>query len=144
MLLWPASNCIAQEKKIPSLVCPLNDAVEIPAEKAGINFDSPEMKLVISSATDTLVKASADAVISRIQYDEDGLIEVVYYHRDYWFWISGLSKAVTRKDQKVKSGDVIGHLPFGKSMEILIYDFETPLDPKSILPCIVPKPARNN
>ncbi len=83
-----------------------------------------------------MVKACTDAVISTIQRDaEDGTWEVVFYRKNYWFWLSGLSKVVVRKDQRVKTGDVIGHLETGKKIELLLYDFETPIDPKKYMSC---------
>ena len=71
-----------------------------------------------------------------IQKDaEDGTWEIVFYHKDYWFWLSGLTSVVVRKDQKVKAGDILGHLETGKKIELLLYDFETPIDPKKYLKC---------
>jgi hypothetical protein len=81
------------------------------------------------------VKACADAVISVVQKDEEGKMEIVFYHKNYWFWLSGVSKAVVRKDQKVKAGEVIGHLQPGEKLELLLYDFETPMDPKKYMKC---------
>ncbi|MGZ8524447.1 MAG: M23 family metallopeptidase [Chitinophagaceae bacterium] len=90
---------------------------------------------MLSSATDTLVKACTDAIISTIQRDEDGKWEIVFNRKDYWFWLSGLSKVTVRKDQKVKAGDTIGHLVAGQQLELLLYDFETPIDPKKYMNC---------
>jgi hypothetical protein len=46
-----------------------------------------------------------------------------------------LSKVAVRKDQKVKTGDTIGHLLPGQKIELLLYDFETPVDPKKYMNC---------
>ncbi len=134
-LLFLPISLIAQKKDSLRLICLLDNAIEAPPEKPGINMGPKEMKIVLSSATDTLVKACADAVISVVQKDEEGKTEIVFYYKNYWFWLSGLSKAVVRKDQKVKAGEVIGHLQPGEKIELLLYDFETPMDPKKYMKC---------
>ena len=86
---------IAQKPKKDTLrlTCLLNDAIEPPAEEQGVDFGTKELKIVLTSLTDTLVKACTDAVISTIQKEaDDGTWEIVFYHKDYWFWLSGLSK----------------------------------------------------
>jgi Peptidase family M23 len=127
---------LAQKKDTLRLTCLLNDAIEAPAERQGVDFGKKELKIVLSSATDTLVKACADAVIGTVQKDaDDGTWEIVFSHKNYWFWLSGLSKVVVRKDQKVKAGDTLGYLDNGKKIELLLYDFETPIDPKKYMNC---------
>jgi len=127
---------LAQKKDTLRLTCLLNDVTEQPAEKKGVDLGVKELKIVLSSSTDTLVKACTDAVISTIQKDtDDGTWEIVFQHKNYWFWLSGLSQVVVRKDQKVKTGDIIGYLDTGKKIELLLYDFETPVDPKKYMNC---------
>jgi hypothetical protein len=136
VFLFLPFGLLAQKKDTLRLTCLLNDAIEPPVEKQGVDFGKKELKIVLASATDTLVKACADAVISTIQRDaDDGTWEIVFYHKNYWFWLSGLSKVVVRKDQKVKAGDTLGHLDTGKKIELLLYDFETPIDPKKYMNC---------
>jgi len=126
----------AQKKDTLRLTCLLDDVTVPTPEKQGVDFGVKELKIVLSSSTDTVVKACADAVISTIQsHAEDGTWEIVFFHRDYWFWLSGLSKVVVRKDQKVKTGDILGYLDRGKKIELLLYDFETPIDPKKYMKC---------
>ena len=127
-------HLLAQKKDPLRLTCLLDHATEHP-EKQAINSGQKELKIILSSTTDTLVKAPADAVISTIQKDEEGKWEIVFYQKDYWFWLTGLSKVVVRKDQKVKTGDTIGHLVPGQKIELLLYDFETPIDPKKYMDC---------
>lgn len=134
MLLMPLS-LLAQKKDTLRLNCLLDNPIVALDEKPGINVGAKELKIVLSSTTDTLVKACTDAVISVVQRDEEGKMEIVFFHKDYWFWLSGLSKAVVRKHQKVKTGDVIGHLKPGDKIELLLYDFETPIDPKKYMKC---------
>ncbi|MFC0772739.1 M23 family metallopeptidase [Terrimonas alba] len=125
----------AQKKDLPQLSCFLTDPVQHAPEKAAINVGQPEPKIILSSTTDTLVKACIDATISNVQKDEEGKWEIVFYHKDYWFWLSGVSKPSVRKDQKVKTGDAIGILQPGQKLELLLYDFETPIDPKKYMHC---------
>jgi hypothetical protein len=136
LLFFLPFGLLAQKKDSLLLTCLLNDATEPPPEKQGIDFGAKELKIVLTSSSDTLVKACTDAVISTIQRDgDDGTWEIVFYHKDYWFWLSGLTKVVVRKDQKVKTGDIIGYLDAGKKIELLLYDFETPIDPKKYMKC---------
>lgn len=94
-----------------------------------------EPKLVLSSDTDTTVKAAMDAIVSKVQRDQNGTWEVVYYHQDYWFWISGINKVAVRPNQRVKAGDAIGYNEPGQPIELLVYDFETLVDPRKYLRC---------
>ncbi len=129
-------SLLAQKKDSLRLTCLLNDASEPAPEKKSVDFGTKELKIVLSSPTDTLVKACTEAVISTIQKDaDDDTWEIVFYHKNYWFWLSGLSKVAVRKDQKVKTGDTLGYLDTGKKIELLLYDFETPIDPKKYMKC---------
>ena len=128
-------HLLAQKKDTLRLTCLLNNATEHQEKQTG-NSGQTEMKIILSSTTDTLVKACTDAVISTIEKDEQGKWDIVFYHKDYWFWLTGLSKVVVRKDQKVKTGDTIGHLLPGQKIELLLYDFETPVDPKKYMNCV--------
>ena len=127
-------HLLAQKKDTLHLICLLDNATEH-QEKQGINLGQKELKIILSSLTDTSVKACTDAIISTIQQEEDGKWDIVFYHKDYWFWLSGLSKLVVRKDQRVKKGDTIGYLLPGQKIELLLYDFETLVDPKKYMSC---------
>jgi len=127
-------HLLAQKKDTLRLTCLLNNATEH-QEKQGINMGPKELKLILSSSTDTLVKACADAVISTIQRDEEGKWDIVFNQKDYWFWLTGVSKVTVKKDQRVKAGDPIGIVQPGEKIELLLYDFETPLDPKKYMSC---------
>ncbi len=122
-----------QLKDSLSISCILLKAKDITPQKREDGMD--ELKLVLSSSTDTTVRAGMDAVISKVQRTQEGKWEVVYYHQDYWFWMSGISKVTVRPNQKVKAGDTIGINEPGEPVELLVYDFETPVDPKKYLKC---------
>jgi hypothetical protein len=75
-----------------------------PHRKSELYDSGPvELKIVLSSASDTLVKACTDARVSSVQKGDDGKWEVVFFQKDYWFWLSGLTKAYVTKNQKVKT-----------------------------------------
>lgn len=134
IVCFPCS-LVAQKKDLPQLPCFFNNSIQHTPEKAAVNQGQEEPKLIVSSATDTLVKACIDATISNVQKGEEGKWEIVFYHKDYWFWLSGVDKPSVRKDQKVKTGDAIGTLQVGQKLELLLYDFETPIDPKKYINC---------
>ena len=127
-------HLLAQKKDTLRLTCLLNNATEH-QEKQAVNMGPKELKLILSSTTDTVVKACADAVISTIQRDEEGKWDVVFNQKDYWFWLTGVSKVTVKKDQRIKAGDTIGIIQPGEKIELLLYDFETPLDPKKYMNC---------
>ena len=127
-------HLLAQKKDTLRLTCLLNNAIEH-QEKQAVNTGPKELKLILSSTTDTVVKACTDAVISTIQRDEEGKWDVVFNKKDYWFWLTGVSKVIVKKDQKIKAGDTIGIIQPGEKIELLLYDFETPLDPKKYMNC---------
>ena len=117
------------------LSCPLNDAVEPPPPKLAYGYGKQEGSVTLTSASDTMVKACTDATVSKIQQDAEGKWEVVLFYNDYWFWYSGVSKVLVKRNQVLKSGDTIGIIQPGQEMELLLYDFETPIDPKKYLDC---------
>jgi hypothetical protein len=43
------------------LVCPLNDAIVVPPPKNAIQFDPPDLCIVLASVPDTVVKACTGA-----------------------------------------------------------------------------------
>jgi len=133
-LLSNAQKGRKQAKDSLSLGCILYQAKDItPKEDRADGMKEP--KLVLISNTDTTIKAGMDAVISKVQRGQEGKWEVVYYHQDYWFWVSGITKVAVRPNQKVKAGDTIGYIETGDPVELLVYDFETPVDPKKYLKC---------
>ena len=117
------------------LGCLLNDYAFVRKEKPAIDMGQEEPSLTISSSTDTLVRAPVDLVISTVRRIENGRYEVVAYHQDYFLWITGIATTAVRKNQKIRKGDTLGMLPAGSPLELLLYDFETPVDPAPFLDC---------
>ena len=132
--MWSQQHS-TKDKDSVILGCLLYNAKEPPAEKPAIDLGTTELKLVLTSNTDTVVKAPIDAVVSTVQREADGTWEVVFYHQDYWFWLSGLTTTNTRPKANLKPGQPIGTLAPGRKLELLMFDFETPVDPKNYMRC---------
>jgi hypothetical protein len=130
-----ATRGAAQKKdSLGVLACPLNGGYQPAQPKQAYEYDKPPLNIILTSATDSVVRASIDGVVSKVQRGEEGY-EIVFYHNDYWFWYSGISKTAVRANQKIKAGDALGYIEPGQQIELLIYDFETPIDPKKYLDC---------
>lgn len=133
-------NLLAQNDSI-RLVCPLNEAVLVPPPKNAIKFDPPDLCIVLASKPDTVVKSCTNARVTNVTQNEDdgGRWEVVifckYKDKEYYFWYTGLEKVVVRRNDALKEGQPIGFIKPGGKIELLMYDFETPVDPTKYLSC---------
>ena len=139
LLLMPADSSAqnrrrAQVKDSLILSCIFLQAKDITPKESRADGQK-ELKLVLASNSDTVVKACMDGVISKVQRDQDGKWEVVFYHQDYWFWLTGITTVAVKPNQKVKAGQAIGYNETGEPVELLVYDFETPVDPKKYMRC---------
>ncbi|RYY62740.1 MAG: hypothetical protein EOO05_01735 [Chitinophagaceae bacterium] len=117
------------------LGCVLRGQVFAPDDDELNVVGEKELKAVMSSETDTTVRAPWDLTVSSVKRLEDGTFEMVASHQDYWFWFTGIEKTKLYKGQVLKTGDAIGYLETGKKIELLLYDFETPLDPRKYITC---------
>lgn len=117
------------------LKCPLEEAVIVPPPKNVIHYDEPDLCIVLVSKPDTTVKACINGKVTNVEQTDDGKWDVVYYYKDYYFWFSGLSKATVRRNDVVKAGQPIGYISPGDKVEMLLYKFETQLDPTRFLDC---------
>ena len=121
------------------LSCPLDEAIVVPPPKNAIHYDPPDLCVVLTSKPDTTVKAVFDAQVTNVVVDEEGRYEVVLFakikNKDYYFWYTGLKKAVVRRHNIVKAGQPLGFINPGDKLEMLMYQFETPLDPSKYLDC---------
>lgn len=122
------------------LLCPLNDATVVPPPKTQVPGD-PDLCIVVLSLTDSAVKAVTNGKITSVEDnpDEKGKWDIVFFSRykniDYYFWYSGLAKTIVNRNQVIKAGQPIGYIKPGDKIELLMYDFETPLDPTKYLSC---------
>jgi hypothetical protein len=126
----------AQKKDSLKLVCPLNDAIEPPADKQPYSLGVTEVKIVLASATDTTVKACTAGTVTNVMKDDDGTWMLMLNSKDYYFVYSGITRTSARRGLRVQAGDAIGYLKPGGKIEFQLYDFETPLDPKKYVNCL--------
>ena len=133
-------SLLAQNDSI-RLYCPLNEAVVVPPPKNVMHYDIPDLCIVLQSIPDTVVKACSAGTITNVtkSEDENGGWEVViftrYKNKEYYFWYSGLDKIVVRRNEAVKPGQALGIIKPGGKIELLMYDFETQVDPTRFLEC---------
>jgi murein DD-endopeptidase MepM/ murein hydrolase activator NlpD len=117
----------------PRLICPLANATEV-FEKQPYSLGK-ELKIILSSASDTTVKAGVAGTVTNVQQDEDHKYIVILEFKNYYFWYGGITKPLVREDQKIKAGDILGTLAPGGKLELHFFDFEDPIDPKKLLDC---------
>ena len=123
------------------LICPLNEATVVPPPKNVIHLDQPDLCIVLVSIPDTIVKAVTVGRVTNVvpSEEEEGKWEVVFYcrfkNKEYYFWYTGLSKAIVHKNDVLKEGQPLGYIKSGEKIELLMYDFETPVDPLKYLDC---------
>lgn len=139
-LLLPMS-LLAQDSL--RLKCPLNEAVVVPPSKNAIRYDPPDLCVVLTSKPDTTVKACIESRVTNVEQNEEGTWDVVLFYRnrrtnkDYYFWYTGLSKTIVRRNDVLKVSQPLGYITPGGKMEMLMYEFETQLDPSKYLDCTV-------
>jgi len=138
MILFVPAILVAQVDSI-RLACPLNDAIVVPPPKEAIHYDPPDLCVVLMSKPDTTVKAVINARVTNVEIDEEGNYGVVLFARlrgkDYYFWYTGLKRSVVSRNSMVKVGQPLGYIPSGHKIEMLMFQFETPLDPSKYLDC---------
>lgn len=137
LVLLTVSLCSNAQKnnKIPPphLICPLADASEV-FEKQPYSLGK-ELKIILSSPSDTTVKAGVAGTVTNVQLGEDRKYIVILEFKNYYLWYSGITKSLVKEDQKIKAGDLLGTLAPGGKLELHFFDFEEPIDPKKYLDC---------
>ncbi len=140
-LLLPVCT-LAQQDSV-WLKCPLDEAVVVPPSKNAIRYDPPDLCIVLTSKPDTTVKACIESRVTNVEQNEEGTWDIVLFYRnrrtnkDYYFWYTGLNRTIVRRNDILKVGQAIGHIVPGGKMEMLMYEFETQLDPSKYLDCKV-------
>lgn len=134
-LFFLSINAAAQKKDSIKLSCPLNEAVEPPAEKQPYSLGIKDLKVTMKSPSDTTVKACINGTITNVMRAEEGGWIVIFNHNDYYFLYSGITKVTVKEGQKVQNAATLGSLKLGDKLEFQMYDFETPLDPKKFFNC---------
>ncbi len=136
-LLFIAPAFVYGQKDSVWLKCPLDEAIIVPPPKNVMKFDEPDLCVGLVSVPDTTVKACITGRVSNVIQNEDEKWDVVFYYRDYYFWYSGLSKVIVKKNDNLKASQPLGYITPGDKLELSIYKFETPLDPTRFLDCKV-------
>jgi Peptidase family M23 len=131
-------HLLAQKDSI-RLICPLNDAVVVPPPKNQVKFDEPDLCIVLMSIPDTVVKSVGTGRITNTENTEETGYGVVLFSKingkEYYFWYTGMTKLLVRRNDVVKVGQPIGYISPGSKMELTMYEFETPIDPTGYLDC---------
>ena len=128
----------AQKDSI-KLICPLNDAVVVPPPKNQVNFDEPDLCIVLMSIPDSVVKSVGTGRITNTENTEETGYGVVLFSKingkEFYFWYTGMTKLLVRRNDVVKVGQPLGYISPGNKIELTMYEFETPIDPVKYLDC---------
>jgi len=123
------------------LTCPLNEAVVVPPNKNAIHYDPPDLCITLTSRPDTIVKACINGRVTNVEQNDEGTWDVVFFYKDYrknkeyYFWYTGMKNVIVKRNDNVKAGQPIGFIMPGTPLEMLMYEFETQLDPSKYIDC---------
>ncbi len=135
VLLQPTS-LMAQNTR---LMCPLNDAIIVPPPKNVIHYDEPDLCIVLQSVPDSIVKSVGTGRVTNTEFTDESKNGVVLFvklnGKDYYFWYTGMNKLLVKRNDVVKIGQPLGYISPGERVELMMYEFETPVDPINYLDC---------
>lgn len=121
------------------LTCPLNEAIVVPPPKNVIHYDQEDLCVVLKSIPDSVVKSAGTGRVTNTEYTEDSKNGIVLYlklkGKDYYIWYTGLDKLLVRRNDVVKAGQPLGYVSAGGKIELIMYEFETPVDPIRFFDC---------
>jgi Peptidase family M23 len=130
---------VFSQKDSMRLMCPLKEATVVPPPKNVIHYDQPDLCVVLQSIPDTVVKSVGTGRVTNTEYTEESKNGVVLFvkmnGKDYYFWYTGLDKLLVHRNEVVKIGQPLGYLKNGGRIELLMFEFETPVDPVKYLDC---------
>lgn len=130
---------LLSQKDSLRLVCPLQEATVVPPPKNMIRYDPPDLCIVLTSIPDTIVKSAAQARVTNTEQDDEGKYGVVLFVKhgktEYYLWYTGLSSLSVKKNEQLKAGQPLSSIRTGDKIELLMFDFETPVDPVRFLDC---------
>lgn len=137
-LLITDSAVYAQKDSI-RLICPLNEAIVVPPPKNVIHYDQEDLCVVLKSIPDSVVKSAGTGRVTNAEYTEESKNGIVLYlklkGKDYYIWYTGLDKVIVRRNDVVKPGQPLGYVSPGGKIELVMYEFETPVDPVKFFDC---------
>ncbi|MEJ0106399.1 MAG: M23 family metallopeptidase [Bacteroidota bacterium] len=119
---------------LTNLACPLQNGIMKSPSQEGYGYKG-DVKMVVTSVTDTLLLSPVDGKIDLISPGEGGKYEVVMHHNDYNIWLTGVSKVLVKKNDELKKGQPLGKVKPGDEIELLLFNDEEPVDPKKYLDC---------
>jgi hypothetical protein len=119
---------------LTSLACPLQNGIMKSPSQEGYGYKG-DVKMVVTSSTDTLLLSPVDGKIDLISPGDGGKYEVVMHHNDYNIWLIGVSKVLVKKNDELKKGQPLGIVKPGDEIELLLFNDEEPVDPKKYLNC---------
>ncbi len=137
LLISPAA--LFAQKDSVKLVCPLNEATVVPPPKNEIHYDQEDLCIVLKSIPDTVVKSVGTGRVTNTEFTDETKNGVVLFvkiaGKDYYFWYTGMNKLLVRRNDVVKAGQPLGYVTSGEKIELVMYEFETPVDPIRFLNC---------
>ena len=126
------------QKDSMRLVCPFEHGSGREPKEA-YTWSPPDLKVIMISHIDTIVRSSITGNVSNINPTEDNRFEIVVYYKNFYFWYYGITKPLVKKGQSIKAGDAIGIYAFGDELEFRMFRDEEPVDPRNLLECKIPK-----
>lgn len=131
-----SSLFIAAQIDTLSLVCPLDNGVPRIIRASDRDYQkSSEYGVMITSKTDTIVKAVHQAQVVIVTRTEDSKFDVVLFYKEMYFWYAGIKMPKVSTGARVKAGDEIGTYEPGDLLEIMMFEFEEPVNPRRFLKC---------
>jgi hypothetical protein len=138
VLLLQTAPVLAQQDSI-RLICPLNEATVVPPPKNAIHYDQEDLCIVLKSIPDSIVKSAGTGRVTNTELTEESKNGVVLYlklkGKDYYIWYTGMDKLLVKRNDVVKAGQPLGYVSNGGKIELIMYEFETPVDPIRFFDC---------
>lgn len=137
VLMYAPVTIFAQGDSI-RLACPFEHGSGKEPKQA-YTWEPNDLKLTMISQVDTIVLSCITGVVSNVSPAEDGVYEIVVHNKNYYFWYFGVAKPLVKKGQQVTARQPIATYKLGSELEFRMFKFETPVDPRNLLECKVPK-----
>lgn len=118
------------------LVCPLVNGTPRIIRASDRDYQkSSEYGVILTSKSDTTIRAVHEGAVVIITRTEDTKYDVVLQYRSFYFWFAGVLAPTVRQGAKVKAGDIIGTYKPGDILEMLMFQQEEPVNPRKFLKC---------
>lgn len=118
------------------LLCPLPEGTPRIIRASDRSYEkTSEYGVMLTSKSDTMVRACHDGQVVILALTEDPKYDVVIFYKGYYFWYTGVLAPRVRKGSRVKAGDMIGNYVPGEMLELLMFFEEEPVNPRRFLKC---------